>query len=126
MELRTLKLTGTTDGSGALVVDAPGAIYGKLEAIEWIDGTFDDGVGGVITVTKTPSGVDHTLLTLAAANNDAIYYPRTLVHKTEDGAALTGTAGGDRTAPLVAGYPRLTVSSGGNAKTGGCVLYYWS
>ena len=122
MKLIDVRLTGTTDTAGAATINADRSVFAYLERVEWIDGSLDDGVDAVLSVQSTPSGVAETLLTLTDANNDAIYYPRTLMHG-ETGTALTGTAGGDRTRYLVNGVPRLAITSGGGAKTGGCILY---
>lgn len=120
-----LVLTGTTNGSGVLTLDGPTAVAGRLIAVEWIDGSLADGVDAVISCVNTSSGVNQTLLTLTNANDDAWYYPRALVHDAT-GTALTGTAGGDREMLIMNGTPRLAITSGGNAKTGGCILYYYS
>ena len=76
----------------------------------------------VLSVINTPEAVDKTLLTLTDANADDTYYPRDVVHNLT-GTALTGTAGGDTTMLLVTGNLKLVVASGGDAKTGGCVVY---
>lgn len=89
-----------------------------LYAVEWIDGTFDDGVDAALKCVETESGVDQTLLTLTNANNDAWYYPRT-TEDDEAGAALT-----TRGMLVVNGDLKLEVTNGGNAKTGGCIVYY--
>lgn len=124
MKLHELRLSGTCDSDGGLTVTGPTAIHGHLEAVEWIDGDFANGVDAVISIYNTNSGVDNTLLTLTNADNDAWYYPRALVH-SEAGAALTGTSGGDRAPEMMNGLPKLVVSSGGDTKTGGCILYWW-
>lgn len=121
--LLDVRLVGITDGSGDLVVNAAMAVVGRLYAVEWIDGDLVDGVDAVISVQSTPSGVAATLLTLTNANDDALYYPRHQVHSAA-GAGLT--LEGAEIAydlPLVCGTPRLVVSSGGDTKTGGCILY---
>lgn len=118
MALRDVHLTGTTASDGTLTVNASVSINGALFAIEWIDGTFDDGVDAVISIQSTPSGVAKTLLTLTNANDDAWYNVRESEHDT------TGTAGTGKCYPVVIGTPRLVVTSGGNAKTGGCILWY--
>jgi hypothetical protein len=61
---------------------------------------------------------------LGAGTADTLYYPRDLVHAVADGAALTGTSGGDRCAPLVNGSLRFVVASGGNGGVGSVVIYY--
>jgi hypothetical protein len=124
MRLHELRLSGTCDSDGALTVAGPTAINGQLEAVEWIDGDFANGVDAVISAYNTNSGVDNVLLTLTDADNDAWYYPRALVN-SEAGAVLTGSSGGDRALPIVNGLPRMVVSSGGDKKTGGCILYWW-
>lgn len=93
-------------------------MLGYLEAVDWIDGTLADGVDAVLSTTLTSSGTDHTLLTLTNADNDAVYYPRRVVDTTA-GAAATGVY--DRF--LIDGYLKLAVTGGGDAKTGGCVVY---
>lgn len=119
-DLRTLVLTGTTDASGDLTVDADLPTRGLLYLVQWIDGTFDDGVGAVLSCQNFGGqGVAFTLLTLTAANNDALYYPYAAVQDN------TGTAAAGYTPQLFDGKLRLVVSSGGNAKTGGCIVYYY-
>ena len=118
MAIKDVKLYGTTNSGGALTVTGQGAVSGFLYAIEWIDGSFADGVDAVISCTNTPSGVDNTLLTLTNANDDAWYF----VRETEDDN--TGAAGTSKVLPILNGVPKLVVSSGGDTKAGGCVLYY--
>ena len=119
MSLHTIKLVGTTNGSQAAVITAERPVFGYLEMVDWIDGDFTDGVDAVLTVTRTSSGTDHTLLTLTNANADAVYYPRRVVDTTA-GAAATGVY--DRF--LIDGDLVLTIASGGASKTGGCIVYY--
>ena len=123
MTLNEIRMIGTTDGDGDLTLTAPRSVFGHLDAVEWIDGDFADGVDAVLSVTLTPSGVDRTLLTLTNANDDKWYHPRTLV-QTEAGADLTGTSGGDREKMIIAGTLKLVISSGGATKTGGAIIYY--
>ena len=86
---------------------------------------------GVITVTSatvtiTDEGsMSHTLLVKATAGTSNLrLYPRDLVHKSEDAAALTGTAGGDRTCPIAAGRIKVVIASGGDTKSGSVIIYY--
>ncbi len=123
MALHDLRLTVMTESDGTGTITAPSPIFGYLEAVEWIDGSFDDGVDPVLSVTETPNGIDQTLLSISNANDDGWYRPRHLVH-SEAGAALTGTSGGDRARPIINGRLKLAVTNGGNAKTGGCIVYY--
>lgn len=116
--MEKMRLYGTTNGSGALTVTGEKSINAALYAVQWIDGTFSDGVGAVISYT-TVDGDSFTLLTLTAANDDAIYYPR---HATHNNA---GTAQTTLEIPLVAGTPKLVVSSGGATKEGGCILWFF-
>jgi len=105
-------------------VEGERAICGKLYAIEYQPGTID--TGATITVTcDGPAGSSKPLLTKATAGtSNTWFYPRDLVHAVADGAALTGTAGGDRTCPLLNGVPKLVVASGGTTFTGRVILYY--
>jgi len=123
MALHDLRLTVMTESDGTGTITAPMSIFGYLEAVEWIDGSFDDGVDPALSVTETPSGVDQTLLSVSNANADAWYRPRHVVHG-EDGGALTGTSGGDRARPIINGVLKLAVTNGGDEKTGGCIVYY--
>ena len=124
MGLQIVRLIGTTDSSGDLTVNYTAQVLGWLDMVEWIDGDLADGNDAVISAQSVPgeSAAATTLLTLTNANADARYYPRALTHD-ETGTALTGTAGGDRVRPVIAGIPRLVIASGGDTKTGGCLLY---
>ena len=120
--MRKITLTATTDASGNATVNSTQNILGKLYAILYKPGTIDTGA----TITVTTQGVfAKPLLTKASAGtSDTLYYPRDLVHAVADGAALTGTSGGDRCLPLLNGCLRLVVASGGNTLTGSIVVYY--
>lgn len=123
--LKSVRLNATTNEDGDATVNDVRSCFGELYAVEWIDGDFDDGVNAVLSVQNVESGVAATLLTLTAANVDVWYYPRALQHG-EAGAALTGTAGGDRTRRILNGTLRLSISAGGDTKSGGCIVYYLS
>ena len=122
MGLLPVRLIGTTAADGTATILSEASYNGKLFAVAWVDGTFEDGVDSVLSVTSTDSAVDYTLLTLTDANNDAMYYPRVVVH-SEAGAALTGTSGGDRAQPVINGRLKLAITSGGVSKTGGAIVY---
>lgn len=123
MTVKRVSLQGITGTTGAVNITGDArTILGRLYAVKWIDGTLDDGVG--FTLSAVGGVVDTTLLTVAAANNDAMYYPRTLVNAMADGAALTGTSGGDRDLPIIDGYLKLAITSGGDTKAGGAIIYY--
>ena len=121
-KLKEIRLDGTCSSGGALTVNATTPVLGRLFAVRWIDGDFANGVDAVISVQGHEASA--TLLTLTDADNDATYYPRVQVHGNT-GTGLTLTTGSDAEMPLMAGVPRLVVSSGGNAKTGGCILFYY-
>ena len=121
MKLKEMRLYGTTNGSGALTVNGPRAVFGRLYAVRWVDTALDSCTGTISTQGHEASA---TLLTLSAQNTSATFYPRDLVHSAT-GTALTGTSGGDRCLPLMVGIPRLVISSGGDTKAGGCILFYF-
>lgn len=116
-KLIDMRLYGTTSGAGALTV-AGGSIFGALYAVQWIDGTFADGVDAVLSYTAT-DGTSVTLLTLTNANDDKTYFPRVLVQDAA-GADITG----QYDLPLIAGPVTLAVTSGGDTRAGGCILYF--
>jgi hypothetical protein len=116
MKRQLFTITTAADGSatvGAGTVTAKPAIIGELCVVKYHPGTIDTGA----TVTVTCVGGDgdaKPLLTKATAGTSTLwFYPRDLLHKVEDGAALTGTTGGDRTEPLV-----------GNGGVGSVAVYY--
>jgi len=120
--MKDIVLEITTSGTGAATVNANAAVVGKLYAIKYMPGTI--ATGATITVT-CQDGASKPLLTKANAGTaDSWYYPRDLVHAVADGAALTGTAGGDRACPIVSGRPRVVVASGGSTVSGSVTLYY--
>jgi len=124
--LKECILTGTTSTAGAATINDTKAILGKLYAVEFVDGTLDDGGTSTLTAQNTASGVANTLLTLAnpLSNADAWFYPRDVVHDLA-GGALTGTSGGDRCLPVINGVLRLVIASGGSEKTGGCIVSFY-
>lgn len=118
-----LKLeTGVADGAASAV--ATTAILGELYAVEYQPGTID--TGATLTLTSRGSnGVEKPLLTKASAGTSNLWlYPRDLQHAVADGAALTGTAGGDRTCPIITGVLKAAIASGGNSKLGYLIVYY--
>lgn len=125
MTLELVDLRGTTDGSGDAVITAAVPKYGRLIAVEWVDGDLADGNTAVLACTGSPSGVVSTLHTQVAGegNSDVWYYPRAAVH---DLSAVGLTYDGTRVvaeAPVVNGYLKLTIASGGAANTGGAIVY---
>lgn len=119
MKKQTISYTTAADGSATVKGNV---VFGELYAVEYQPGTTDTGA----TITLTCEGVgSKPLLTKATAGTAvAWFYPRDLVHAVADGSALTGTSGGDRTEPIMAGVLKLVVASGGNAKSGKVVVYY--
>ena len=127
MKLREISLHGTTASGGALTVNASEVVFGKLYAVEWIDGTLADNVTAVISCQNTPSAAAQTLLTLGAGegDNDKWYYPRNQAHGP-DATALWYEAANSELVPaqaIVNGTLRLVIADGGNVKSGGCIVY---
>lgn len=122
--LRHIKLYGTTSNLGALTITAGVSAEGLLVAVEWIDGSFADGVDAVLSVDRDDDAVDVTLLTLTDANDDAWYYPQT---PAQDNVGTDVTYDGTNeiyTRQVINGKLKLVVSSGGDTKSGGCIVYY--
>ena len=113
-----VRLYGTTDASGDLTVYSNEAYFGEVYAVQTIDGTLDDGVD--ITVTsETADSLNIPILTKANFNTDGIYYVRTVANQVSDGAASTVYD----VKPLAAGRIKMVLAQGGNAKSGGCIVY---
>lgn len=121
-------ISWTTSAGGAATVyeqgnTTPGkVIFGWLYAIAYLPGTTDTGA----TVTVTCEGMLSTTLLVkaSAGTSNTLFYPRAIAHKAEDGAAFAGTTGGDRTLPLLNGYLKVVIASGGNALSGSLIVYY--
>jgi len=122
MKLKNMRITITTNGDG-VGAGYGDAVFGQLYAVQLIDGSFVDGVG--ITITCEHEDISRPILTKANFDIDSTYYPRELVHAVADGAALTGTSGGDRVMPVILGRPKVAIASGGATKVGGVILYYF-
>ena len=121
-----VELLGTTSGAGALTVESTEKFTGFVYAVQTIQGTLDSGVGYTITSTlTTESGATIVLpiLVNAGITASSLRYPRVATNKTEDGAALTSAAGGDRDMCIVDGTIKMVLASGGATKTGGCRVY---
>ena len=119
-----IKLYGTTDSGGDLTVTADIPVIGELAAVQWIDGDLADGVDAVLSMVQGDNAADTTLLTLTNANDDAWYYPQSPVTDNA-GAAVTFDGTNEiYTQQVVNGYLKLVVSSGGDTKSGGCIVYY--
>jgi len=122
MKLREYRLYGAVDASGDGTFKSTSPAFGLLYAVQWIDGTLADNNTAVLSSTNSESA--ETLLTLGAGEGDADvkYYPRALVCDAS-ATALTGTAGGDRVMPVVAGTLQLVIAAGGVSTSGGCIVY---
>lgn len=116
--MRDVRLNVTTDADGDATATSAHAILGRLIALEWIDGDLADGVDATVSVVNSTSGVDRTVLTLTDANADAFYHTGAAVYGAT-GAAITNSYA----APLIDGKLKLTVASGGSAKSGGAILW---
>jgi hypothetical protein len=120
--IRAIKLYGTTDSAGDLIVTADLPVVGLLHSVEWIDGSFAVGVDAVLSLDRDNDAVDITLLTLTNANADKVYYTRYLA--SDDAGADLDTAGdATYTKGFVSGKLKLVVSDGGDTKSGGCIVY---
>lgn len=115
--MKEIRLIGTTSALGAATVTATAASFGRVYAVEWVDGSLVDGVDAVLKCTRTPSGVDNTLLTLTDANADAWHYVRAV------SSNATGGAGALEVCPVANGVLTLTIADGGDSKVGGCIVY---
>jgi len=113
----------TTSALGAATVNGERAVLGKLYSIEYQPGTI--ATGATLTITCENGVYSKPLLTKASAGvSNVEFYPRDLVNAVADGAALTGTSGGDRVQPFLAGTPRVVVASGGAAASGVVIIYF--
>lgn len=119
--MRQVTISWTTDGSGDATAYGNSSAIGEVVAVDYLPGTTDTGA----TITLTAEGnVTTTVLVKATAGTSNVrFYPRILVNGNSDGAALTGTAGGDRTRVFVAGRLKAVIASGGAAKAGSAVVY---
>lgn len=117
MQVKAIQITTDENGDfvGTLSVKTPAKLY----AAQWVDGDLVDGVDAVLICTQfSPRTLVTTLLTLTDANADALYYPQVTA---DDGVgAEIATA---FVHPLVHGVLTLTVSDGGDTKTGALWLY---
>ena len=117
--MKTIPVPLTCDGSGNASV-ALDAQLGKLFAVVYQPGTI--ATGATLTVTCSNGTTTRTLLSKAnAGTSNVTFYPRDLVNASADGAALTGTAGGDRCLPLVLGKLTVAIASGGNGGAGSAI-----
>lgn len=111
--MESLLFVGTTNANGDLVITRRISRPRRLVKVQWFSGDFVDGVdailedvgpGAVIGAALTLG--NRTLLTLTDANSDAWY-------------TIDDAGGG-----IVEQELKLTVSSGGASKVGGCRAYF--
>jgi len=114
-------LSWTTSAGGAATVIGE-AVFGKLYAIEYRPGTT--ATGATVTITCEGDSSKPLLTKATAGTANVWFYPRDLVHAVVDGAALTGTAGGDRDQPIMHGKPKVVISAGGDTLSGSAIIYY--
>lgn len=119
--MKRQRISLTTDASGDAAVTGV-AVLGKLYAIEYRPGTI--ATGATLTVTCEADSSKPLLTKANAGTSNLWFYPRDLVHGVADGAALTGTAGGDRAEPILHGAPKVVIASGGNGGVGSVIIYY--
>ena len=118
---KTRLISWTTNGSGAATVTSSEHVFGRLYAIEY----RPEATTNATFVVTCEADTSKPLFTKATAGGStAWFYPRDLVHDVADGSALTGTLGGDRELPVLNGYPKVVISSGGATKAGSLILFY--
>ena len=120
--MKSVLLSITTAAGGGATVTAPTAVTGRLYSIAYYPGTID--TGATVTVTCEGAGSKPLLTKATAGTTNSWYYPRDIVHAVADGAALTGTSGGDRALPILSGKPQVVIASGGAAASGSLEVYY--
>ncbi len=112
----TEKISLTTNAGGAATTQTTAKYFGKLFAVQLVDGDLADGVD--ITLTCETPDFSIPLLTKADFNADSIYYPRVLENLNTDGTALT-----THEKPLVAGQLKAVLAAGGDTKTGAVICF---
>lgn len=126
MKLLNIKLSGTTNGSGDLTVDAESQVYGLLYAVEIVASALAATADWTLTMQSTPSGNAYTVLTLTNVNTNTIYYPRKGI-VNHVGAAINYAATFPvNDLPLLAGKPRIVIAQGGATAAAAIILYYLS
>lgn len=121
--MKEVSVSFTTIADGSVTATAAsGAVFGKLYALLYMPTSID--TGATVTVTCEGLGSKPVLTKTSAGTSNLWFYPRDLVHGVADGAALTGTSGGDRALPILAGVIKVVIASGGNAKTGKVIVYF--
>lgn len=124
--MRKQVFSWTTDGSGDATVgqstsSAQSPVFGLLRGIAYLPGTTD--TGATVTVTCVGNVTQTLLVKSSAGTSNVMFYPRIVMNGNTDGAALTGTAGGDRTQIVAEGAIKVVIASGGAAKAGSLIVY---
>lgn len=120
--IETQVVTVTVAGSAGSAegnAQTPRPVNGKLVAV-YIDYVTQPATCDV--TISTPNAPIKTLLTVTDNNADGWYYPRYVVH-SEAAAALTGTAGGDRTMHPVDDHVKVAVAQGDPGSVVAYLLY---
>jgi hypothetical protein len=121
--MKEISVSFTTAANGGATALAPsGALFGKLYAVLYMPTSID--TGATVTITCEGLGTKPVLTKASAGTANLWFYPRDLVHAVADGAALTGTSGGDRDLPILAGVIKVVIASGGDTKTGKVIVYF--
>lgn len=110
--------------AGQSTTSALPSIFGELYAIKYVPGTIDTGATVTISCVAGDGSAKPLLTKASAGTSNLWFYPRDLVHAAADGAALTGTAGGDRAEPILDGQIKVVIASGGAVKAGSVTVYY--
>ena len=122
MRSRTFILaTGAASGAASVT---SGPVFGKLFAIKYMPGTIATGATFTVTCAHSDASSKPLLTKANAGTSNAWFYPRDIVNAVADGAALTGTSGGDREKPIIDGILTVAIATGGNSKAGKAVVYY--
>lgn len=111
-KLQSVTITGTIPAAGTGVIAYSDPIRGWIESVE-VDYPAH---ACTVDIDSYASTVTQTILDLASASTDAVYYPRTPLH-TYTGAAidLSDAEGGDTAMYgrfAITGKLKLTVASG--------------
>ena len=119
--MKKIMLSWTASALGAATVVSNTAVLGALYAVEYRPAATTNAT----IVLTCEADASKPLLTKATAGAAVVwFYPRDLVHEITDGSALVGAAGGDRSLPVMNGYPKVVITSGGNALSGSVILFY--
>lgn len=116
--MRKVKLSVTTDGSGAATAYSP-RISGKIHSVQYIK----DGVNGYtngVDFTLTAEATGENIWTQSDVNASAVVYPRAPTHSQAGVASLYAAAGTAVQSPIGVANDRVKVvlAAGGASKVG--------